>query len=405
MQANYLEKIINSYDVNFSLLKNAYLEYKNSSLSIRSEYSQQRKKFVEKYSSSFFDEGTLLSSSGTSTGFKKKYKWGPNWEKFYYFYEWLKFEHLEPYDLYFIQLNHPLTVGEKIRIREGKRNYKVLEININSIKNAAKSIIEKTKNENKIILWFNPSSLKYFIDQNFNFDALDPNKFIIYSTGEVLNQKERLHLQKKGFSIINAMRCWDGGATFITCQHGNTHWIDFLSIIESDSENNLISSDLYNLSQNFLNYKSNDKIDTYKLHDCKCGLPVDHIRFIKTDDYCFEKLGILWDYEGLNSWMIASIQTALEKIKNDDFFAISFGYHQQTKDVVVFLGTKAPLEISQEELKKIQIAFRVSSMINMNNLIICNWPRFGKYKQERIFFIEDSEYEMILKNKNSFSKI
>ena len=43
------------------------------------------------------------------------------------------------------------------------------------------------------------------------------------------------------------MRCWDGGATFLTCKDNNYHVLDNLSYCY-EKENKLISTDYFSFS-------------------------------------------------------------------------------------------------------------------------------------------------------------
>jgi phenylacetate-coenzyme A ligase PaaK-like adenylate-forming protein len=67
--------------------------------------------------------------------------------------------------------------------------------------------------------------------------------------------------------IIDKMRCWDGGLSFIECKYGTKHIDDELCYVEKD----LTSTDFFNYAQPFIRYPSADggEID---IKQCRCGI-------------------------------------------------------------------------------------------------------------------------------------
>lgn len=100
--------------------------------------------------------------------------------------------------------------------------------------------------------------------------CFDPNAMVIF-TGEALPDETRAYLLDRGFDVRDQMRCWDGGATFVTCPHGNRHWIDFLAPTSTDGDGRLVSSDLFNLAQPHLDYRNGDVVVREFGETCPCG--------------------------------------------------------------------------------------------------------------------------------------
>lgn len=96
---------------------------------------------------------------------------------------------------------------------------------------------------------------------------------LLSNTGSKLNVSDAESLKDAGIigDWCDHMRCWDGGATFITCKHHVYHLQDALSY-SYEVDGKLISTDYFSLPSPFVNYWNGDycTIDqTYQR--CKCG--------------------------------------------------------------------------------------------------------------------------------------
>lgn len=77
------------------------------------------------------------------------------------------------------------------------------------------------------------------------------------------------------------MRCWDGGATFMTCQHGTKHLLDGLSWCYS-IDGKLVSDDYFSVAYPFYKYWNGDFAEVSQDYElCKCGRYYRHFTFNK----------------------------------------------------------------------------------------------------------------------------
>lgn len=100
-------------------------------------------------------------------------------------------------------------------------------------------------------------------------DIIDPDALVMF-TGEALPVDLRERLLDKGLDVRDFMRCWDGGATFFTCQYGNRHWVDYLAPTRVE-DGRLISDDLFNVVQPHLGYHNGDVVERVFGKLCPCG--------------------------------------------------------------------------------------------------------------------------------------
>jgi glycosyltransferase involved in cell wall biosynthesis len=98
---------------------------------------------------------------------------------------------------------------------------------------------------------------------------------LLSSTGErLLNEDARFLFVENGYfdHACDHMRCWDGGASFFTCKHRNYHLMDNLAWCEQGPNNELISTDYFNLASPFFRYWNGDYCTISKEYRrCECG--------------------------------------------------------------------------------------------------------------------------------------
>lgn len=144
----------------------------------------------------------------------------------------------------------------------------------------------------------------------------------------------------------NWMRAWDGGATFYTCRFGNKHWLNFLSDIQIDHENRLVSSDYYNLCQEFINYHNGDIVDSRPLGKCMCGHESMKIEFRNRQDvlHFTAPNGTILNYGELVRVLAKSAFSL--GINPDSLAAVCFGYapEELKVDYLIPGGRNADLE-------------------------------------------------------------
>lgn len=110
----------------------------------------------------------------------------------------------------------------------------------------------------------------------WNYRRLKSNRrlaILLSSTGSKANRPDLDYMKSNGAidHWCDHMRCWDGGATFITCPYHTYHLIDGLAWAFADG-GRLISNDFFSLASPFYNYWNGDYTtigDEYQR--CKCG--------------------------------------------------------------------------------------------------------------------------------------
>jgi hypothetical protein len=212
-------------------------------------------------------------TSGYTDGVPKQYTWGPNYGEMWRFNEWLKFH---PHGI-------QRTIYVKLTRKEGPlytkhvENLDFVAFNIHKLAEAAAglTLFKATKN----CLFILPSYLQFLLDAGFRLgDHIDPKRFLIYATGEPSPPALRQAYVAQGLTYIDAMRSWMGGFTFITCEFGERHVIDYLSAPRLDGTR-LYATDLWNLSQPFVDIDTQDDIRWARRHHCACGRQIDDIEF------------------------------------------------------------------------------------------------------------------------------
>lgn len=85
------------------------------------------------------------------------------------------------------------------------------------------------------------------------------------------------------------MRCWDGGATFFTCEHGTYHLHEGVANVRQGSNNELISTCFTNVASPFVNYHNGDYCklsNDYKL--CSCGRYYRPFEFLESRPFAIK---------------------------------------------------------------------------------------------------------------------
>lgn len=227
---------------------------------------------LNKKSSNDFQE---CSSSGSSNCRPKKYKWGPNFSLHYNLYNKIFFNNQN-----FIHLHCFSNQKSYYELKQWR-----FYIGIDKI--PPKNYSDKWKNIhvccNPEVLYFN--MLRY---GNFVSNFFDINSCVFSFTASILKEEHKNFFLNNGLQVKDHMRCWDGGATYFTCSNFNKHWIDFASVV-NNIENRLISTDIWNQEELFINYWNGDNLITSRKSICECGLPIDEIQWIENPRYFIVK--------------------------------------------------------------------------------------------------------------------
>lgn len=243
----------------------------------------------------------VLKTSGT-TGRKKQYLWGPHFIDVNRFYFGLCREGDR------LHKAVRLSVGE-FRDNGGESSFLVKDLPADFI-GYSKIVVVNVKSRGPVkglkeaLAGYNVSLFPTawaMLDQAAELThALDPEA-ILHFTGEAMPAGMLQALRKRGLDARDSMRCWDGGATFFTCKHGNRHWCEFLSTVEFDPDDTLVTSDLFNLTQPHLGYRNGDVVKSTPQGTCACGLETVGLDFKSRQDtiYFGTPDGFRCNYEGL----------------------------------------------------------------------------------------------------------
>lgn len=140
----------------------------------------------------------------------------------------------------------------------------------------------------------------------------------------VSNTNERLLPEDASFllegltdHVCDHMRCWDGGATFFTCRHGNYHLMDNLSWCE-ESDGRLLSTDYFSIPSPFIKYWNGDRCRIAESYDrCECGRLYREFEFLENRPFslkgtCLNDLKRI--IEKINSKSIKQVRCGLNTI-------------------------------------------------------------------------------------------
>jgi phenylacetate-coenzyme A ligase PaaK-like adenylate-forming protein len=107
---------------------------------------------------------------------------------------------------------------------------------------------------------------------------------LLSSTNEKLIRDDAEFLLSNGnvSHWCDHMRCWDGGASFMTCPYYTYHLLENLSYVKTINSK-MVSTDYFNLASPFVNYWNGDYCeigDDYKL--CMCGRWYREFKMLET---------------------------------------------------------------------------------------------------------------------------
>jgi hypothetical protein len=198
----------------------------------------------------------------------------------------------------------------------------------------------KFLSENKIDVLLGPgstiNSLCHYI-KKFNFKGKICT--LLSNTNEKILKKDVSFLVEFGFidKFCDHMRCWDGGATFITCKEKRQHLLDNLSWCE-EKDKMLLSTDYFSLPSPFIRYWNGDY--------CKIG-----------QEYSRCDCGRLYrQFEFLDSRPFTIKGESINKIKQE-LLSLNIRGIKQVRCQVESILLISSKEISEEDKKRINDKF------------------------------------------------
>jgi hypothetical protein len=384
----HLDQLSKAKTYDWTLLTTAYREWIDSPPQDRLEFSRRRVSLVKKYAGGYLDQSQLLETSGSASGVRKRYFWGPCFSIQHEFFEWLKFSWFPyKYVWYVKPIKNQRDKGVFINDAGMSPRNRIITLDAEAVAEESPEVWARSteSGQSKVVLWLMPTYAKLLLERGFRFDLFDPDKTVIYATGEMSERWLKDRFRSMGFRYIDAMRCWPGGATFITCEHGNTHWIDFLADTWTDGANRLFSNDLFNLGQCFLNYENGDTVSTARRGVCRCGLDIDDIAYPEERACSIDVCGDWHTYQDLFSM----VQNAIPK----GLLICSFGFHEPTNTLFVLYetGGGSPLDESRiAEALRPKFPGKAIRVVHEHRTT-------NVFKTTKLFRVTDEEYTALVR--------
>lgn len=186
--------------------------------------------------------------------------------------------------------------------------------------------------------------LRTYIEK-FNFK----HKFchLLSNSTEPLRAEDFLWLKNRGNinHFCDHMRCWDGGVTFFTCEHGTYHLHEGLANVKSRKDQSLVSTCFTNIAAPFINYQNGDYADlSLDYSRCKCGRYYRPFKMIQHRPFAVKGVG-----------SIQSIRDAVKSLSLEDSVS-QIQFHQQ--NVLIFCKNSLCLE-RQSQLSQLLPKFNL----------------------------------------------
>jgi hypothetical protein len=262
----------------FDDFKKLFCEWPGESDIGRAEFQQCRRRLVKAVAGVHFNTGRTITTSGHSTGASKSYRWGPNFQSAFDFTEWTRFDRFR-WDRKATVRILPGSVPVFTGVVQGLH---IFNVRSGDVGNTASQMFSHFPS-GKTCWFLLPAYAQALISHAPHvFDNLDPSKHVFEATGEPSSRKLRKFFKDRGLLYLDQLRSWMGGVTFITCPHGNQHFLDFMSEIKTEPDEafqEIVTTDLWNLSQPFINFPTGDIVDWTRRETCGCGYPIDDFEF------------------------------------------------------------------------------------------------------------------------------
>lgn len=275
-----LEKIATQNHMFFDDYVRGYDSWKAATETQKNDFYILRKKHVLQFGGVFFDQASVIKTTGTSTGLIKKYLWGPNFSEAHNFHDYLCCGDLESdliLETFFkTQPAFALNPNYNQKNRFGCQNYNLMCFpSKENFEEVDKFTKEKTNK--KTIIKILPTQAFLIISKKEKFfEFFDPQRYVFFITGETCHNDVKNYFKDLDLELRDSMKVWNGGASFYTCKYGNLHWNDFTCLYHKDETNDkqLICTDLFNLAQIFHKTPTGDLVEIKNTGFCNCGLVI-----------------------------------------------------------------------------------------------------------------------------------
>jgi hypothetical protein len=377
----HLDRLSAAVRYDLRLLQDAFADWKESGPADREAYTARRRELVKRVGGCYFDAARTVTTSGTTGGGRKTYRWGPCYDAMHAFFEWLKFGWFSPRWVFYLK---PQPGGEVGAYDWAGSGSKIITLDPDRPERDGPAV-ERLVGRDRTVLWVVPTYARLLIDRGFPFHRFDPARTVIYATGERTDPAVRDHFRSLGFHYLDGMRSWMGGATFVTCQFGATHWIDLVAHTESRPDGELVTTDLFNLAQPFLGYETLDYVRWSNGPTCRCGLTAHGVEFLERDVRVAVGRTVLGYLDLVHQ---AARAAALASDRPDPILYCSFGLHRRTNTLFVLYETARGATVAPTAWP----AFAAAAGLTGFRVVPVPGLRGGLFKAARMFEATDDEF-------------
>ncbi|MCK9458345.1 MAG: hypothetical protein M0R80_01725 [Proteobacteria bacterium] len=217
----------------------------------------------------------VLHTSGTTTGCAKMYKYSVpefvNIEK-YHFNKICYLNNLNPRLriawMVSTANSQSLSIDGPSTIASLNNNVYTISIPYNANKQQWEEAYDITAQICPDLVYTTPST---FMASYFATENKTPLNCVVMFSCETLFDDTRDKSLKIYTSVIDKMRAWDTGLSFIECRYGTKHIDDELCLVEQNNYNEITSTDFFNYSQPYASCKTDD-LGVIQTKSCQCGI-------------------------------------------------------------------------------------------------------------------------------------
>jgi hypothetical protein len=260
-----------------------------------------------------------LSSFGTS-GKRRFYEWGPNFKEHYHFFNELFYYGLSQWT--YLRFSH----AQFTKLHWNNPTLLTIYCSEDSVYPHDRYTFKDT------CFCISPLYLYFFLRRfPSNLEFFDLKTCVFSLTGSELKPEHKKYFDSIGLQYRDFMRCWDSGATFFTCPFGYKHWVD-VAFDFRWQDGNLLSTDLWNVHQPHIDYKTNDQVHWNRVGEkCECGLIIDEIH-VSHDPKDIVMKDKVFKYDWVNSGINIIMNEVLGRNIREDPITILVGLQRHGED-------------------------------------------------------------------------
>lgn len=311
-----LEEFVTATRYSRWMLGAVFDEWRELDEAQRAEYVERRWDFVAGYGGPVANSRRCWTNG--STGAPRDYDFGPDWEEVYGAWNDCCFRGIHNRRLIHLKavwadsMLFPGAAGQAVDVWEfeladGMQTRCCINLDLAQNRDLTTVVRQVAERGFRPVICVVPGVITS-LGERFDAKALARYNTVINTTGCSPLRAEMEVVRAAGMDYRDTMRCWDGGASFFTCEHGNRHWAGLWSKIEYDDQRCLLSSDLLNLRQKFLRYPNGDNVVCTPGAVCPCGLRHVELDFAeRVSPKVFLINGRPYSYERLRAAVIGGL--------------------------------------------------------------------------------------------------